>query len=66
MEIALIKANLKRNQAIKYTTATNSSKNTEKPKPQKIVNTRSRKKNTKTHLTIIGVCTTICPENSGM
>ena len=35
MKIALIKTNPKKNQTIKYTTATNSSKNTEKPKPQK-------------------------------
>jgi hypothetical protein len=35
MEIALIKTNLKNQKTIKYTTATNSSKKTEKPKPQK-------------------------------
>jgi len=40
------------------------SKNTEKPKPQKI-NTEKKEVKRKTHLTVIGVCTTICPEKSG-
>jgi hypothetical protein len=40
------------------------SKNTEKPKPQKN-QYREEKVKRKTHLTVIGVCTTICPEKSG-
>jgi hypothetical protein len=44
----------------------------QQPTTPRMQRNRNRKNNnykenkTKTHLTIIGVCTTICPENSGM
>ena len=62
MEIALTKTNLKEPTVI-YTTATNNSRKRE-TETEKIITTKENKTNT--HLTIIGVCTTICPENSGM
>jgi hypothetical protein len=63
MTLALIKTNLKEPNH-QYTTAANSSKNTEKPKPRK-KSIQGAKSKMETHLTTIGVCTTICPENSG-
>ncbi len=64
MTLALITTNLK-NQTIKRTTAANSSKNTEKLKPQKNNQYKEAESKMETHLTVIGVRTTIRPENSG-
>ncbi len=65
MTLALIKTNLKEPKTIKYTTAANSSKDTEKPNTKKY-SVQGAGNEMETHLTIIGVCTTICPENSGI
>ena len=43
MTLALIKTNIKKPKTIKYTTAANNSKNTEKLTPHKIISTRNRK-----------------------
>jgi hypothetical protein len=63
MKIALVKPENPKNQTIiKYTTAANNITRTETAVS---INTRKQKVKMGTHLTIIGVCTTICPENSG-
>ncbi len=65
MKIALIKTENPKNQTIiKYTTAANSSKNRETETTERI-NTKKQEVEIETHLTIIGVCTTIRPEKSG-
>jgi hypothetical protein len=58
MEIALIKTKPRTKPSHQYSIAANSNKKTEEPNPQKT-------EKIKTHLTIIGVCTTIRPEKSG-
>jgi hypothetical protein len=64
MTLALIRTNLKKPNHQVY----NSSQQQQEYKETetaKSINTKKKKVKIGTHLTIIGVCTTICPENSG-
>jgi hypothetical protein len=64
MEIALIKKSSRTKLSTSNPQQPINSKNTEKPKPQKNQYREAGSKK-ETHLTVIGVCTTIRPENSG-
>jgi hypothetical protein len=64
MEIALIKKNQKEPSHQIYN-INQQQQEYKKPTPKKN-HTEEQEIKRITHLTVIGVCTTICPENSGM
>jgi hypothetical protein len=64
MTLALIKTNLKEPNHQVYNSSQQQQEYRETETAKIIIQGAESKM--KTHLTIIGVCTTICPENSGM